>query len=279
MGNVRSCAGPATTSRPMHNLSLRTTLCQRSRRGRRAAPPAHSVWPVRPPLSARSRSPSCRVTSRYRNGDNPASAQLSPELCFATFSITRTNSTGRSHSGLATSAPRPSHRRDVPIAGAHGSSQRWGRAQTVSLASASVGHGSSRGRHAAHAYDSPGAGQRRRPGHRHFIRPSIDSARMLRLGGHQRSGGSRCLVGGSSPWSPTRARICYSATRPAACSTRRSSQGRGHSSGCDATRRRDPVAAPQATVRVGVCADRDGVPRHRRAARTQDSYHLERYGP
>ena len=109
MGNVRSCAGPATASRPMHNLSLRTTLCQRSRRGRRAAPPAHSVWPVRPPLSARSRSPSCRVTSRYRNGDNPASAQLSPELCFATFSITRTNSTGRSHSGLATSAPRPSH--------------------------------------------------------------------------------------------------------------------------------------------------------------------------
>ena len=44
-GTSATCAGPATASRPMHNLSLRTTPCQRSRRGRRAAPPAHSVWP------------------------------------------------------------------------------------------------------------------------------------------------------------------------------------------------------------------------------------------
>ena len=112
-----------------------------------------------------------------------------------------------------------------------------------------------------------------------FTRPSFGSARTLRPDGHQRIEGSRCRAGGSSPWPPTHARSPRSGTRLASCSTRQSLQAHGRRCGWDATLQLDPVEARRATVRVTVCAQRDAVPERRRAARSQDIRHLERYVP
>jgi len=112
-----------------------------------------------------------------------------------------------------------------------------------------------------------------------FTRPSFGSFCTSRPDGHPRIEGSRCLGGGSSPWLPTRARSPCSATRLASCSTRQSLQAQDRRCGWDATLQLDPVEARRATARVTVRAERDAVPERRRAVRSQDIRHLERYVP